>query len=135
MLETEQRLAWEMKTLEGPALRRSPCFHKFYYQVPHQVLKVKIGEKSTHALKGRGWLGGGEQGRSHFEICSELSVLNKGLPSRKSVLPICNQHGLHQSLTRMDGEREIPISSPLCTSCLTQGGGELKSTGGYGQRS
>lgn len=100
-----------MKTPEGLALRRSPYFHTFYYQAPHQLLKVKIGEKSTHALEGWGWVVVVNREVTILKYAQELSVLlNKSLPSRKSVLPVLNQHGFYQNLT---------ISSPLCTSCLT----------------
>lgn len=77
------------------------------------------------------WMAGwGEQGSNHFEMCSELPVLlNKGLPSRKSILPVLTQHGFYQGITKV-GEGNT-ISSLLYTSCVTQGESELKSTGGH----
>lgn len=59
-----------------------------------------------------------EQESNRFEICSELSaLLNKDLPSRKSVLPILNQHGFYQSLAKVgEGKYPFPALSVLPAS-------------------
>lgn len=91
------------RTPGGTALAGTPFFHEFCLQKPHKDLRVRIGEKSSHAS-------GMVRGKVVILKYTHSVLLSNSLSSRKTTFPELtqiNQCGFYQSLTDM-GEWKYP---------------------------